>query len=120
MYVDDTKVKKKVNCEEDVEELQAELDKLDMRAKSYNMECNKKKFPVKKYSKNEDLKENPIYPAENYDEVIEQFSTLRDLGLQLSDNRTTGASNSYTRRATNTLIYQVVRRRGALRDLPVM
>ena len=37
VYVDDTKVKQKVNTEEDVEELQQELEKLDKWANANNM-----------------------------------------------------------------------------------
>ena len=87
VYVDDTKLKNKVNCEEDVEELQSELEKLDMWAKYNCMEYNKKKFQVMRYSQNEDLKKNTTYFAGTYDEFIEQFSSLRDLGIQRSDDK---------------------------------
>ena len=40
VYVDDTKIKQKVNTEEDVENLQKELEKLDKWAKSNNMNFN--------------------------------------------------------------------------------
>ena len=46
VYVDDTKVKQKVNTEEDIEELQEELKKLDKWANENNMKFNGKKFQV--------------------------------------------------------------------------
>ena len=79
VYVDDTKVKKTVKTEEDVEELQLELEKLNNWSENNNMEFNKKKFQVIRYGENEDLKNETLYFAGNYDEVIERFTSLRDL-----------------------------------------
>ena len=56
VYVDDTKVKRSVKSESDVENLQIELNKLDSWSKNNNMEFNKKKFQVLRYGKNEALK----------------------------------------------------------------
>ena len=88
VYVDDTKVKQKVVTIEDVENLQVELEKLDKWAKDNNMEFNKKKFQVIRYGQNEELKNNTTYFAGNYDEVIDRYVSLRDLGIQLSDDGT--------------------------------
>ena len=86
VYVDDTKVKQKVNTEEDVENLQKELEKLDNWAKSNNMNFNGKKFQVVRYGPNEELKNSTEYFSGSYDEIIERFDSVRDLGVQLSDD----------------------------------
>ena len=86
VYVDDTKVKQKVNTEEDVEKLQKELEKLDKWAKSNNMNFNGKKFQVVRYGPNEELKNSTEYFSGSYDEIIERFDTVHDLGVQLSDD----------------------------------
>ena len=86
VYVDDTKIKQKVKNEEDVELLQKELEKLDEWAKANNMEFNGKKFQVVRYGQNEELKNNTEYFSGAYEEIIERFETIRDLGVQLSDD----------------------------------
>ena len=86
VYVDDTKVKQKVNTEEDVEKLQKELEKLDKWAKSNNMNFNGKKLQVVRYGPNEELKNSTEYFSGSYDEIIERFDMVRDLGVQLSDD----------------------------------
>jgi hypothetical protein len=88
VYVDDTKVKLKVETEDDVEKMQAELEKLDNWSIDNNMEFNKKKFQVVRYGTNEELKNNTTYFAGDYDEVIERFSSVRDLGIQLTNDET--------------------------------
>ena len=86
VYVDDTKVKQRVNSEEDIECLQKELQKLDNWAKENNMKFNGKKFQVVRYGQNEELKNSTEYFAGNFEEIIERFETIRDLGVQLSDD----------------------------------
>ena len=88
VYVDDTKVKQRIKTEHDVEKLQEELSKLENWSKTNNMEFNKKKFQVVRYGLDEELKNNTTYFAGNYDEVIERFSSVRDLGIQLTDDGT--------------------------------
>ena len=88
VYVDDTKVKQKVNTKEDVEKVQIELNKLEKWSSENNMEFNKKKFQVIRYGPNEELKNNTTYFSGKYEEVIEQYSSLRDLGVQLQDDGT--------------------------------
>ena len=84
-YVDDTKVKKPVNNEEDVKSLQSDLDKIYEWAKKNNMKFNGSKFQVIKYGKNEALKNETEYFTENTEDLIERHETLRDLGVILSD-----------------------------------
>ena len=88
MFVDDAKVKQIVTNEEDVESLQSELEKLEKWSKENNMVFNQKKFQVMRYGPNEELKNNTQYFAGNYEEVIERFTSLRDLGIQLSEDGT--------------------------------
>ena len=88
IYVDDTKVKKAIANVEDVEILQADLDKLYDWAKSNNMVFNGKKFQIVRYGPNEDMKMDTIYFTDETNEVIEQFETLRDLGVIISETAT--------------------------------
>jgi len=79
-------VKQKVTSEKDVEDLQQELIKLDMWAKENNMEFNKGKFIVLRYGENEALKNETEYFSGDFDEIIERKESLRDLGVQLTDD----------------------------------
>ena len=76
VYVDDTKIKQKVNSEEDVECFQKELEKLDEWAKSNNMQFNGKKFQVVRYGQNEELKNNTEYFSGSYEEIIDRFESI--------------------------------------------
>ena len=86
VYVDDTKVKRSVKSEIDVENLQIELNKLDTWSKNNNMEFNKKKFQVLRYGENEDLKNETSYFSGNFEELIERFESISDLGVELYDD----------------------------------
>ena len=86
MYVDDTKVKQRVTSESDVEELQQELIKLNKWAITNNMEFNKGKFEVMRYGENQALKCETEYFSGDYEEIIERKESLRDLGVQLTDD----------------------------------
>ena len=88
VYVDDTKVKKGVKTEDDVEILQADLDKIYQWAKDNNMTFNGKKFQVMRYGQNEELKNNTLYLTEDANEVIERFETVKDLGVIMSEDAT--------------------------------
>ena len=85
IYVDDTKVKKGIRNEDDVETLQEDLNKLYNWAKTNNMVYNNTKFQVIRYGNNNGLKEDTTYFTEDTGEVIERFETLRDLGVILSE-----------------------------------
>ena len=52
------------------------------------MEFNAKKFQVIRYGRNTDLKENTEYFVGDYQEVIERFSSLRDLGVEVNEEAT--------------------------------
>ena len=60
VYVDDSKVMKKVTKEEDVEELQEDLNKIYDWEKNNNMRFNGGKFLVLRYGTNTALKENTV------------------------------------------------------------
>ena len=86
VYVDDTKVKKGIKSEEDVEDLQADLEKLYTWAKENNMVFNGTKFQVMRYGNIQELKNNTNYFTEETSEIIERFENLRDLGVIMSDD----------------------------------
>jgi hypothetical protein len=86
VYVDDTKLKQKVKTEEDVEMMQVELQKLYLWGKKNNMEFNSTKFQVIRYGRNTELKENTEYFTGDFEEIIERFCSLRDLGVQMSED----------------------------------
>ena len=88
VYVDDTKIKKAVKTEEDVEGLQNDLEQLYEWAKQNNMVFNGTKFQVIRYGHDEDLKNNTEYFTEGTNNIIERSETLRDLGVILSDDAT--------------------------------
>ena len=76
VYVDDTKVIKKICNEEDVENLQEDLSKLHKWGQENNMEFNKGKFVVLRYGKNTEIKENTSYFSGDTDEIIEEKDIL--------------------------------------------
>ena len=57
IFVEDTKMKNVINDENDVEELQANLDRLFDWQMENNMQCNGAKFQLLRYCHNEDIKE---------------------------------------------------------------
>ena len=86
IYVDDSKVKKSVNDEESVEDLQENPDKIYHWEFENNMKFNGGKFQVLRYGPNNILKENTSYFTGNMEDVIEQVNQVKDLGVILSDN----------------------------------
>ena len=81
VYVDDTKAIKRIEKEEDAEELQKDITQLYNWGKENNMEFNQGKFVVMRYGKDADLKENTTYFSGDTDEVIEEKEATRDLGV---------------------------------------
>ena len=73
VYVDDTKIKKGINKEEDVEDLQEDLEKQYAWAKNNNMVFNGSKFQVMRYGDNEDLKNDTNYFTNETRDIIEKF-----------------------------------------------
>ena len=86
IFVDDTKIKDVISEDEDVEKLQAELDKLFEWQEKNNMLFNGSKFQLLRYGPKEELKNNTLYFTDNTQHVIERYSSVRDLGVILSDD----------------------------------
>ena len=86
VYVDDSKVKDKVNNEEEVEKLQDNLNTIYEWERNNNMKFNGGKFQVVRYGRNIDLKEDTLYFTGDMTEVIEQVETVKDLGVMLTDD----------------------------------
>ena len=88
IYVDDSKVKKRIKNETDVEELQSQLEKMYSWETENNMKFNGKKFQVVRYGRNQDLKNETSYFTPEMEEIIERFTSLRDLGIILNEDGT--------------------------------
>ena len=86
VYVDDTKAIKRIEKEEDAEELQKDITQLYNWGKENNMEFNKSKFVVLRYGKDSRVKENTIYFSGDTDEVIEEKESTRDLGVIMQND----------------------------------
>ena len=86
IFVDDTKVKDVITEDEDVEKLQAELDKLFEWQEKNNMLFNGSKFQLLRYGPKEEIKNNTLYFTDNTEHVIERYTSVRDLGVILSED----------------------------------
>ena len=86
IYVDDSKVKKAVKNENEVEALQIELDKIYKWEENNNMKFNGGKFQILRYGQNKELKEDTVYFTSDMENVIEQVSTTKDLGITMTDD----------------------------------
>ena len=80
-----TKVKRSIK-EEDVEKVQEDLEQLYSWAKDNLMEFNGTKFQLLRYGPNQSLKDETIYFTYNRKHTIEEFESLRDLGVIVSDD----------------------------------
>ena len=92
LFADDTRVTRKIETEDDVEELQQDLDKLYQWQEQNNMLFNGNKFEVLRYGTNRTIKESTSYFTPNYEEIIEEKDSLRDLGIIMSND---GAFSSH-------------------------
>ena len=86
LFADDTRIFKKVDTENDVEDLQSDLDKLYRWQESNNMEFNSKKFEILRYGKNQILKDSTFYLTPQFEEIIEEKESLRDLGVIMTND----------------------------------
>ena len=84
--MDDAKVKKQTKTEEDVETLQESMNKLYEWETENNMKFNGSKFQILWYGPNEELKNITMSITGKMEEVITQFSSLRDLGVIMTDD----------------------------------
>ena len=86
IFVDDAKLKRKIETEADVESMQENINQLFQWETRNKMKCNGAKFQLMRYGKDKDLKDNTCYFTRGMEDVINQFDTLRDLGIILSDD----------------------------------
>lgn len=86
VFVDDAKVKKKIDNEDDVQKLQADIEKMYNWQNKNNMRFNGTKFQVLRYGTNNEVKENTEYFTDDMEDIIQQYSSLRDLGITMSDD----------------------------------
>jgi hypothetical protein len=85
VFVDDAKMKDVIKEETDVEALQNNLELLYEWKTANNMKFNGSKFQLMRYGPNEEIKDNTLYFTEDVEDIIERFSSLRDLGIIMSD-----------------------------------
>jgi hypothetical protein len=86
IFVDDTKVKNKIEKAEDVENLQENLDKLYLWQEENSMRFNGTKFQLMRYGPNEEIKNDTLYFTDKTENIIERQSSVRDLGVILSED----------------------------------
>ena len=85
IYVDDTKAKKTIHNEDDVESLQKDLDAMYLWAENNNLKFNGTKFQIMRYGTNQEIKDDTIYFTDEMNEPIERFEKLKDLGVIMND-----------------------------------
>ena len=66
--------------------MQANIDELFKWEDKNKMKCNGAKFQLMRYGQDQDIKANTLYFTKGMEETIDQFSSLRDLGVILSDD----------------------------------
>ena len=87
IYVDDTKILRKVNSAEDVDEFQDDLENNFYNwATENNMSFNALKFVVLRYGSNKNLKEETNYFSSEFGVKIDSLSKHKDLGVIMSSN----------------------------------
>ena len=86
LFVDDAKVKSKIEKEEDVEALQVNLDTLYKWEETNKMKFNGSKFQLLRYGTNEEIKNNAVYFTGHMEDIIDQFSSIRDLEVIMADD----------------------------------
>ena len=88
VYVDDTKTLKRIKTEKDVENHQEDIVKLFKWGEDNNMKYNGDKFVAIRYGSNTQIKENTIYLTGDFEEVIEEKQSTRDLGIIMQNDAT--------------------------------
>ena len=77
LFADDTRIAREIKSEEDVEDLQADLEKLYSWQERNNMQFNGVKFEVLRYGRNQELKISTSYFTPNFKDIIEEKNNLR-------------------------------------------
>ena len=78
LFADDTRIARKVNIEEDVESLQADLERLYNWQEVNNMAFNEKKFEILRYGKNSSIKQSTSYLTPKCEGIIEEKGSWGD------------------------------------------
>ena len=86
IFADDTRVFRAISDVSCVEKLQDDLEMLYLWEKENNMQFNAKKFELLRYGGNEHVKMDTLYFTPNMDQIIEDKSELRDLGVIMSND----------------------------------
>ena len=86
-FADDTRVKKGLKNEMDAVDLQNDVFQIYGWSEENNMKFNSLKFEVLRYGRNTELKDSTSYVSPEW-EVIEEKSSLRDLGVTMSADTT--------------------------------
>ena len=87
-FVDDTKVVKGVSRSEDVEDLQATMEKIYAWQRRRNMSFNSSKFKILRIGKNEDLKDTTNLFTDGMKEILVGEDYVKDLGILMDKNAT--------------------------------
>ena len=85
-YIDDSKVIRGSMTEDDIESLQAELEKLYKWQAANNMEWNGGKFCCLRLGSDQSLKENTILFTNEWKETITEVDQTKDLGVIIDNN----------------------------------
>ena len=85
-YVDDSKVLAEASTEDEVQRLQENLNNVYQWADTNNMRWNEVKFQIMRLGKDEELKENTKFFTPNYEELIDEKDTIKDLGVLVDSN----------------------------------
>ena len=86
IYVDDSKISKKVQNENDVAIFQSCLNDYYRWAAVNNMKFNDSKFVSLRYGKNMDLKYDTIYFTNDMNLPIDELDSHKDLGVLMSSD----------------------------------
>ena len=73
----------RINCEENVLNLQNDLKCVYGWAEANHMRWNDLKFQILRIGRNEDIKENTTVFSPDYGEVVESKDTIKDLGIMV-------------------------------------
>ena len=107
-FADDTKVIQEVSSSEDCQILQQSLNKVYEWADTNNMKFNITKFNLLRYGPNEDLKRNTSYKNSD-DEDIQEEKSVKDLGVQMSNDLTFTEHISSSSLKCMRLVYWILR-----------
>ena len=85
-FADDTRILKTISSVNDVNALQADLDRVINWAERNNMALNGEKFEVIRYGRLEDIKTSTQYHC--HQQIIESKNQVKDLGIHMSEDGT--------------------------------